>query len=232
MDKRPPSNGRRSRRAQGASEFLVLLGVVLILALFSITIIGMASGSPGDARISLSRAYWSSAAPFALVGYTMTSDGVLTLTLLNRAPRTMTLQGVSLKGDGVDHLALMAKELRSGQQYEKKIALSRTYASQEVFELGINISYEDPDSDLPGQMQMGRELIVERCNGQINGLICGGKICNGDPCFSSSECESNHCPGNGNQQKVCAACNGNGIGQCELLGEQCSNGVCRVITND
>jgi len=53
--------------AQGATEYLVLLAVVLIVALVSVALLGFFPGMASDAQITQSQAYWQSATPIAIV---------------------------------------------------------------------------------------------------------------------------------------------------------------------
>lgn len=52
---------------QGATEYLVLLAVVLIVALVSAALLGFFPGMASDAQETQSRTYWSSASPIAIV---------------------------------------------------------------------------------------------------------------------------------------------------------------------
>jgi len=52
---------------QGATEYLVLLAVVLIVALVSVALLGFFPGMASDAQITQSQAYWKSASPIAIV---------------------------------------------------------------------------------------------------------------------------------------------------------------------
>jgi len=54
-------------RAQGATEYLVLLAVVLIVALVSVALLGFFPGMASDAQMTQSKAYWSSASPIAII---------------------------------------------------------------------------------------------------------------------------------------------------------------------
>ncbi|MCX6769965.1 MAG: hypothetical protein NT051_04780 [Candidatus Micrarchaeota archaeon] len=54
-------------KGQGATEYLVLLAVVLIIALVSIALLGFFPGIASDAKITQSKSYWSSQNPFAIV---------------------------------------------------------------------------------------------------------------------------------------------------------------------
>jgi len=54
-------------RAQGATEYLVLLAVVLIVALVSVALLGFFPGMASDAQETQSKMYWSSASPISIV---------------------------------------------------------------------------------------------------------------------------------------------------------------------
>ncbi len=65
-----------SRKGQGATEYLVLLAVVLIIALVSIALLGFFPSLAIDARITQSNLYWrGEARPFAITDYTFSSTG-------------------------------------------------------------------------------------------------------------------------------------------------------------
>ena len=53
-------------RAQGATEYLVLLAVVLIVALVSVALLGFFPGMASDAQATQSQTYWQSASPIAI----------------------------------------------------------------------------------------------------------------------------------------------------------------------
>jgi len=54
-------------RAQGATEYLVLLAVVLIVALVSVALLGFFPGMASDAQITQAQAYWKSAQPVSIL---------------------------------------------------------------------------------------------------------------------------------------------------------------------
>ncbi len=55
------------QKAQGATEYLVLLAVVLIVALVSVALLGFFPGMASDAQITQSQMYWKSMTPIAIV---------------------------------------------------------------------------------------------------------------------------------------------------------------------
>ena len=54
-------------KAQGATEYLVLLAVVLIVALVSVALLGFFPGMASDAQFTQSQAYWQTASPIQIV---------------------------------------------------------------------------------------------------------------------------------------------------------------------
>lgn len=55
-----------SLRAQGATEYLVLLAVVLIIALVSVALLGFFPGAAADTQLTESQIYWRSASPLSI----------------------------------------------------------------------------------------------------------------------------------------------------------------------
>ncbi len=62
-----PSATAGTLHAQGATEYLVLLAVVLIIALVSIALLGFFPGMATDAQITENQLYWKSATPLAII---------------------------------------------------------------------------------------------------------------------------------------------------------------------
>lgn len=56
-----------TRIGQGATEYLVLLAVVLIIALVGIALLGFFPGTATDAQAAESQLYWSGASPISIV---------------------------------------------------------------------------------------------------------------------------------------------------------------------
>jgi hypothetical protein len=72
-------------KGQGATEYLVLLAVVLIIALVSIALLGFFPGLATDAKITQSNSYWrGEALPFSIEEHAITTDGAVTLVMMNK----------------------------------------------------------------------------------------------------------------------------------------------------
>jgi len=88
---------------QGATEYLVLLAVVLIIALVSIALLGFFPGMASDAKTTQSQSYWQSASPIAVIdgaGYISANGNpdvtnALMLVLRNNGANTVELLAIS-----------------------------------------------------------------------------------------------------------------------------------------
>ncbi len=91
-------------RAQGATEYLVLLAVVLIVALVSVALLGFFPGMASDAQVTQSQMYWQSATPIAIVESAARADsanGIIYpyLLLRNTGTYSIRITGI-IGGDG------------------------------------------------------------------------------------------------------------------------------------
>jgi len=92
-------------RGQGATEYLVLLAVVLIVALVSVALLGFFPGMASDAQMTQSKTYWSSASPIAITSvggrYIASNGGTYAyLTIKNNGAYPIRLTKI-IGGDGV-----------------------------------------------------------------------------------------------------------------------------------
>jgi len=94
---------RLFRAGQGATEYLVLLAVVLIVALVSVALLGFFPGMASDAQITQSNAYWQSASPIAIVesaGTYVAGSTFLYMRLKNVGTYPIRITGI-VGGDGL-----------------------------------------------------------------------------------------------------------------------------------
>ncbi len=89
---------------QGATEYLVLLAVVLIVALVSVALLGFFPGMASDAQLTQSKMYWSGASPIAITEiaskyYTGDGNNYPYLRMKNNGAYPITITGI-IGGDG------------------------------------------------------------------------------------------------------------------------------------
>ena len=90
---------------QGATEYLVLLAVVLIVALVSVALLGFFPGMASDAQITQSQAYWKSAQPVAItewgaIAYVPNANTYAYLRVKNNGAYPIRITGF-VGGDGL-----------------------------------------------------------------------------------------------------------------------------------
>ncbi|MEM2138065.1 MAG: hypothetical protein QW568_03170 [Candidatus Anstonellaceae archaeon] len=100
-------------KGQGATEYLVLLAVVLIIGLVTTALLGFFPGVAGDVSISESTLYWSATTPIKVLEIAPLFSGTtgsvcgtagrrgFRMVLLNSDVEMVTLTGISINNSGV-----------------------------------------------------------------------------------------------------------------------------------
>jgi hypothetical protein len=144
-------------RGQGATEYLVLLAAVLIIALVSLALLGFFPGMAGDAKISQSNSYWrSEAKPFSILEHALILDpetdvGNYTMVLqLKEATGKFRITNITVN-DGVNEfgsanstIGATGRVWNSGEMKSVTIPVTSDLEIGEVYEYMINITYVSP----------------------------------------------------------------------------------------
>ena len=145
-------------KGQGATEYLVLLAVVLIIALVSIALLGFFPGMASDAKITQSQSYWrGEARPFAILEHAVTTGGAASIVIQNvDAAGTMTIDslGVGAGSNGTD-VSFAPGEVKT-VNVASVVAAGQT--SGNVYDLNVTITYNSPS--LTGLKQYGAKNIM------------------------------------------------------------------------
>ena len=97
-----PCCGKRPLRAQGATEYLVILSVVLVISLVSISLMGYGPSVSSDVAYSASKSYWQSEArPIAVTEAGLTGDSAFSFVVQNNNPDPVSLTGISIDSQAV-----------------------------------------------------------------------------------------------------------------------------------
>ena len=134
-------------RGQGATEYLVLLAVVLIIALVSIALLGFFPGLASDAKITQSQSYWNGeASPFRIIESSVSaSGGTAQIVLQNvQASGTYVLGNISLTGTNGSQSAV-SPIMSFGSGETKNITISGGQAiagtSGSIYDFAVVIKY-------------------------------------------------------------------------------------------
>jgi len=92
-------------RGQGATEYLVILGAVLLVALVIVSLLGWFPSLGGSTREQQSKSYWSGATPFAITSLKANGSGVV-LSVSNRLSHKLLLTSINFS-DGANSLIVL-----------------------------------------------------------------------------------------------------------------------------
>ncbi|MFA5246684.1 MAG: hypothetical protein WC408_02205, partial [Candidatus Micrarchaeia archaeon] len=85
-----------SRRGQAATEYLIILGAVLLVSAITVTVFALNSDT-SSAQVQESTAYWRSTYPFIIISAKAAGPAVV-LTIQNAADEPLWLTGISVAG--------------------------------------------------------------------------------------------------------------------------------------
>ena len=178
-------------KGQGATEYLILLGAVLVVALGVITLLGFFPGMIGDATLSESQLYWrGSARPISVIeekninGTICAGTGAASgyrLVLVNINPDPIYLTNISLDGTPRTFCAsgatLPAASLSIGPGQVFRIdAVGPPCTPGKAVEMQLAFTYDTPY--LEGKTQAGAKKLSFKCSDStIVAVSCGDGTC-------------------------------------------------------
>jgi len=166
-------SGRKSR-SQGATEYLVVLGAVLLIAVVGVATISQAT-STATLKEQQSNAYWKAATPFSILAYRL-NENSLSIKLGNNLNEKIKLTSIQVAYKGANHTIYSGNRVvGSGEQFEiANIDLRfsaanpcNALASGALFEYDQIVFGYDKQS-ISGFVQTGDEPLVGRCGQQAN----------------------------------------------------------------
>ncbi|MFA6214247.1 MAG: hypothetical protein WC717_03140 [Candidatus Micrarchaeia archaeon] len=146
-------------KGQGATEYLVLLAVVLIVALVSVALLGFFPGMASDARITQSQSYWrGQARPFAILDSSITAAGVGTFSIQNmeaNGPFVITDLYVANGTNSTD------VTFAAGETKTIGVGAITSGTAGGLYDLQVNFTYTTPNG-ITGAKQYGAKNLVGR----------------------------------------------------------------------
>ncbi len=147
-----------TRKGQGATEYLVLLAVVLIIALVSIALLGFFPGLAGDARQTQSDSYWrGEARPFQVLEHRCTGTE-LTMVMLNSEADKRIIGNITVGEDS----SLVNKTFTGGEKKTVNVTAACGDAG-EGYEFDVVISYTTAAIGSP-QNQVGTKPLIGKAS--------------------------------------------------------------------
>ena len=153
------------RKGQGATEYLVLLAVVLVIALVSIALLGVFPSFSTDTKINQSKTYWQAASPISIVDVGAASGGTLTVIMRNAGPDTIIIANgtatLTPSGTAVPMATLLSSTLGAGATTTATFGIPACTTGQLV-EYDMVFSYNT--ASLTGINQTGSRPVSLKCS--------------------------------------------------------------------
>jgi hypothetical protein len=155
------------KKGQSSTEFLVLVGVGLTVALVSLSLLGWFPGSSVESRVSESRVYWLSASPLSVSLVKATSFGAR-VSLVNKGLDFVNLSQVFF-GDKQVNAGFAS--VSGGQE----VSLGLNFSCEGSGLVEVPVSFVFGKGGLTGLKQVGQKPLVFKCSGSCvlprNGLV-------------------------------------------------------------
>jgi len=161
-------------RGQGATEYLVVLGAVLLIAIVGVTTINQATGST-SLKEQQSTTYWKTATPFGIIAYVL-NENALSIRLSNNLNEKIKLTSIKVTYNGANYTIYSENRVfGSGEQVELTNIDLRFSAANPCNTLQTGSPFEytqvifgyDKQS-LSGFYQTGDKPLVGKCGGQAS----------------------------------------------------------------
>jgi len=148
-----------SKKGQGASEYLVLLAVVLIVSMVAIALLGGFSNLGSSAVETESKQYWTgSVRPFIAPEYTQ-QNSTFYVTLKNIEPNRLMLTSISLGSDSYEANVSFNGGATKTLTFPVSVQCNET--SYDFFEYDVVINYTSTN-DIE-KSQRGTKPFAGRC---------------------------------------------------------------------
>jgi len=146
------------RKAQGTTEYLIILAVIIVIALVVVGVMGWVPGLSGGITEQQSRAYWQSTAPFSIVEYKI-SGTTAELEVQNISANKLTLTDVELDGEG----SIAANQaFNAGERQLVTVTITTTCgAAGTGFDKNVSFTYNS--KNVTGLMQIGDKGLIGKC---------------------------------------------------------------------
>jgi len=160
------------KRGQGATEYLVILGAVLLVALVIVSLLGWFPSLGGATKEQQSKAYWTGTSPFAITTYKV-ANTTITFSVSNRLADKLNLTSVEVQDGfgGTQVIVAPNQYFNAGEEavLTGTIANSTnpcfglTSKTGTTFEFKV-VAFTYTQGTITGIRQQGAQALVGRCS--------------------------------------------------------------------
>jgi len=145
-------------KGQGATEYLIILAVIIVIALVVVGVMGWFPGLSGGINEQQSKAYWESASPLALTSWKITGSNTQ-FTVQNNSTKKLTLTDITV--DGVA-LGLTDVNINAGANTTPAASANKTCTSGQSYSFDVSISYDEAGG-ISSMTETGAKPVVGIC---------------------------------------------------------------------
>jgi len=165
-----------SRSGQGATEYLVILGAVLLVALVIVSLLGWFPSLGGATKEQQSKAYWTGTSPFAITTYRVNNSSI-SLALANRLADKLNLTGIEVQ-NGFGNTTTILNPMQYFNAGEEAVITTNlfdyssavnpctspgTSKQGSMFEFKV-VAFTYNQGTITGIRQQGAQALVGRCS--------------------------------------------------------------------
>jgi len=144
-------------KAQGTTEYLIILAVVIVIALVVVGIMGWVPGLGGGISEQQSKTYWAGTAPWSITDWKIGST-VQSIVMQNMTSGRMELKEISLGGTA---LSLTDQNVAGGSTWTANGSAALTCTSGSRYSFDVVITYDSPG--IEGKTQKGDKPLIGIC---------------------------------------------------------------------
>jgi len=138
-----------SKKSQGATEYLIILAIVIIIALIVVAVMGGVPGIGVGARFRASSSFWQTS-DIAIPSYALSQDSSaddFNMTLRNNLDTSITINELEIEGINMEDNCEMTS-LSSGQSItcSENDMGNLCNAAGDAFSLDVNIEYVNDET--------------------------------------------------------------------------------------
>lgn len=152
---------QKFKKGQGASEYLILLAVVLIIGIIAVALLGGFSDIGSGAMQTEALQYWSSSRPFSITEWSQTGN-TISLTIKNNEPNVLKITNITI--GNVSYAPTGGLSFGGGSK--KTISISGlpqcNATTYDYYEYNVQIVYSS--NQIQGMMQKGQRPLVGKCH--------------------------------------------------------------------
>ena len=131
------------KKAQGATEYLIILAIVIVIALIVVAAMGGIPGIGTGAKSRASASFWQTA-DMAIPSYAVTaSNDDMVLDIRNNLRNTVSITSVTINSQAA---TCATSSLSSGQETNCTITDVTTCDAGDAYDLGVSIVYVDSET--------------------------------------------------------------------------------------